>query len=400
MDSRYEKYMQFVNSGSSVIPITYIAEVLNISYSDAICDLQEMASLGYLGPGAYVNYKDKTIVLRNFASQEYSDTGAPSSEKKTRRRRTFRHNLPVIQEMSKGKSVALLVFGIILLLSGFGQLTDSLDMILWGYLEWYWISDALTGLFFSLLGAGLIWYRSFSKRLTQRMQKYKEVLRTKDHMSIAALADYAIVPPKTVRKDLIYMIKKNYLGSAAHFSSDKESIILTNDYESEPVKQEVKEEKKEARVEDRYDAIIKEIRQLNDDIADEAVSNRIYQIEDITSKIFNIVKERPEKESEIKTFMSYYLPTTLKLLRSYSVFEKQGVQGENIDATLTDIERILDTLVTGFSQQLDRMFQADALDISADIDVLESMMQQDGLFGDSAFKTAPSPEEKTKEVSK
>ena len=89
--------------------------------------------------------------------------------------------------------------------------------------------------------------------------------------------------------------------------------------------------------------------------------------------------EKPEKKSEIKSFMSYYLPTTLKLLRSYSTFERQGVGGENIDSAKKDIERILDTLVVGFTQQLDQLFKTDVLDISSDIEVLEQMMKKDGL---------------------
>ena len=79
---------------------------------------------------------------------------------------------------------------------------------------------------------------------------------------------------------------------------------------------------------------------------------------------------------------------------AYSLFEKQEVKGENIDSTLSDIERILDTLVKGFTRQLDRMFRADALDISTDIEVLESMMEQDGLTGGTAFQTAPDEQSK------
>ena len=219
VDSRYEKYMQFVNSGSAVVPIAYIASVLGISYSDAICDLSEMASLGYLGPGAYVNYKDQTLVLRNFASGGQTGAGstaaggksggasASSQPKSTRRRSTaYRRQLPTIPDMPIGVSAACLVIGIIFLLSGFGTAADALDMIFWGYLEWYWISDAITGILIALIGAGFIGYRASKKKLIGRMKKYREVLRTRDYMTIDSLADYAIVTPNRVRKDMAYMI--------------------------------------------------------------------------------------------------------------------------------------------------------------------------------------------------
>ena len=83
--------------------------------------------------------------------------------------------------------------------------------------------------------------------------------------------------------------------------------------------------------------------------------------------------------------MDYYLPTTLKLLRSYATLESQGIEGDNINSAKGDIGRILDTLSHGFEQQLDQLFKADALDISSDIDVLESMMEQDGLAGENPF---------------
>lgn len=408
MEPRYERYMQFINSGSAIVPISYIAEVLGISYGDAVCDLQEMASLGYLGRGAYVNYKDRTLVLKNYSAEQNraqnnntQRTGTYTSQRTTQhtaQRRTAaqktapRSNVRYVAPAKASyklpvfASMALIFGGAFLLLGGIGIFTSAMDMILYGYTEWYWIADAIQGLCTGLVGGGLLGYQFSRKKRDGRIAKYISLLSGKRRMDISQLADYALTPVKTVVKDLKYMIKKNLLGSAAHFSSDKESIVLVHD--GDEVKK--KETPKETPVEDRYDAILREIRQLDDDIADEAVSERIVKIEDITSKIFKIVKERPEKESEIKTFMSYYLPTTLKLLRSYSLFEKQGVKGENIDSTLADIERILDTLVQGFSQQLDQMFRSDALDISTDIEVLESMMQQDGLFSSgSAFKTMP-----------
>ena len=44
----------------------------------------------------------------------------------------------------------------------------------------------------------------------------------------------------------------------------------------------------------------------------------------------------------------------------------------------------LDNLITGYEQQLDQMFDSDAMDISSDIDVLETMLKQDGLNSDGS----------------
>ena len=128
-----------------------------------------------------------------------------------------------------------------------------------------------------------------------------------------------------------------------------------------------------------FEAKLREIRQLNDDIENERVSERIDRIGALTASIFRVVREKPERAEEVRKFMNYYLPTTLKLLKSYSLMEKQSYQGENIQQSRKKIEDVLYTLVHAFEQQQDKLFQSDALDVETDISVLETMMASDGL---------------------
>ena len=65
--------------------------------------------------------------------------------------------------------------------------------------------------------------------------------------------------------------------------------------------------------------------------------------------------------------------------------EHQGIQGENISEAKQSIERSMDMLITAFENQLDKLFQADALDVSADISALEGMLNLDGLTGKQDF---------------
>lgn len=144
---------------------------------------------------------------------------------------------------------------------------------------------------------------------------------------------------------------------------------------------------------DDYDRIINEIRRLNDEIADEEVSDRIYKIEEHTRNIFDYVTDHPDAKPQIRTFMNYYLPTTLKLLESYSRIERVGVAGENMRTSKKKIEDILDLLVIGFEQQVDQLFKNESIDISSDISVLETMMQKDGLNGHNDFDVSKVSEE-------
>ena len=133
--------------------------------------------------------------------------------------------------------------------------------------------------------------------------------------------------------------------------------------------------------------IIEKIRELDEAILDEEVSAKIRRIQDLTDRILAVVEANPQKKPQIRTFMNYYLPTTLKLLKSYSEFEAQGIAGDTIAQTKASISAILDNLVKGYEQQLDQLFQSEAMDISSDIQVLESMMRRDGLAGEYPFRT-------------
>lgn len=124
---------------------------------------------------------------------------------------------------------------------------------------------------------------------------------------------------------------------------------------------------------------IAEMKRLDDSIADPGISADIVRLEQISGKIFEEVRTDPGKLPKVRRFMDYYLPTTLKLLNSYDRMSAAGVSGENIDATLARVEGMMRTIVAAFEKQLDNLYGAEALDISADISVLETMMAREGL---------------------
>lgn len=126
-------------------------------------------------------------------------------------------------------------------------------------------------------------------------------------------------------------------------------------------------------------AAIREMRALNVRIHDKKISNQIDRLEQLSDSIFSHVRKNPGKLPQIRKFMSYYLPTTLKLLNTYADLAEQAVKGQNITATMNKIESMMDTIVVAFEKQLDGLFGAEALDISTDITVLENMLHREGL---------------------
>ena len=140
---------------------------------------------------------------------------------------------------------------------------------------------------------------------------------------------------------------------------------------------------------------IAEMKRLDDNIADPTISAQIVRLQQLAGKIFAQVEQNPEKLPQIRKFMNYYLPTTLKILNAYDRMGEQGVSGENITSTMQKVEGMMSTIITAFEKQLDSLFGSEAMDISTDMVVLENMMAREGLTEDPLHKTVTSEEAQT-----
>ena len=129
------------------------------------------------------------------------------------------------------------------------------------------------------------------------------------------------------------------------------------------------------------DRALSEMRRLNDAIADEKISAQIDHLEEVTRSIIDHVVANPKKLSQIRRFMDYYLPTTLKILNAYDRMDSTGISGSNIDTTKEKVEGMMDTITQAYDRQLDALFGEEALDISTDITVMENLLAREGLAG-------------------
>ena len=130
---------------------------------------------------------------------------------------------------------------------------------------------------------------------------------------------------------------------------------------------------------------VKRIQELNDDIPDFKISAQLKQIEILTASIIDQVEKKEDKLRQVRQFMNYYLPTTIKLLEQYVQLQNVGMKGENITSAMTRIEDMLDKVIVAFQKQLDDLFERDVIDITADIQVMEQMMASQGLTAEKDF---------------
>ncbi len=288
------------------------------------------------------------------------------------------------QMFGKGLAVIMTLSAILLGLAGVVLLSAGAGSAAVAGLNGSNLSMSIIG-GFSLLGSLISAItRGFVVKRGRRFQKYAAVVGSRRVMAIDDIAKIVGEPPEKTQKYLQMMIDAGIFGPSAYIDNNLDSLVLSFEDAEEALKEKRGREETAASAgsDNPYVAVVNELHMLRTGTLDPNIYGKIQRIEDVTVKIFRLVEEKPEKAPQLRRFMNYYLPTTLKLLHSYNTLEKQGVAGENISAAKNDIARILDTLAEGFEQQLDKLFSSDKLDISADIDVLENLMRQDGLTDD------------------
>ena len=131
---------------------------------------------------------------------------------------------------------------------------------------------------------------------------------------------------------------------------------------------------------------LSEMGRLYMSIKDVEVRQKINEIMRITDKITQDAINDPSDIPQIKKFMNYYLPTTIKLLNAYDRMSAQGIEGENLDKSMKNINEMLDAAIVAYKKRLDSLFANQALDIETDIEVMNTMLAREGLTGGSDFR--------------
>lgn len=125
--------------------------------------------------------------------------------------------------------------------------------------------------------------------------------------------------------------------------------------------------------------MIAEIRRENDLIPDDSLSGKLDILENKCAEIFRAVYDKPNRASQIRKFMDYYLPTTLKMVKGYRMLDERGITGQDAIYARNRIDDALLVVLQGCEKMLDKLYQDDVLDLTTDIDVLEQMLKRDGL---------------------
>ena len=298
----------------------------------------------------------------------------------------------------KGAALAtgLTVAGVLLLICALAALPDAIywlpEALTEGGSYWTWLVEDSMPMLMSLTGGIGCLFGGWHIRTSRRMRrKIDKIVGDAKYMYIQDIADALPCSYDKCCKHLENCIDEGLFGPDAYLDMRCKCLVVsqrppepTPAPAPKPEKQPEKQTDMPER--DQYKKILDELRRVNDAIPDEEMSDKISRLEAVSAKICEQAKSDPDKLPQMRKFMDYYLPTSLKLLNTYAELDNQGVEGENISESKRRIEQTMDTLVKAFENQLDRLFASDALDVSTDIDVMQNMLRADGLTDDTPFK--------------
>lgn len=322
------------------------------------------------------------------SSWEESSQAAPSWEEpvqtqaplKPKQKQKKGKGRDLIAELDKkGKSWAVIGGAVAAgcMLGFIAGLSDAIYWLFNGEFSWFLreLMDLIILPCVSAGGLGFVWAGLRKRKQASRWRSYMAMIGRQSSVSISALASATGLPPAKVRDDLADMLDDGIFPQGfLDYGGDR--LVLSSDgLTGAPREQTAPPPPPKA----DENAILAEIRAVNDAIDNEKMSAQIDRIGVITAKILDYQKTHPDKAVQLHSFLSYYLPTTLKILRAYAQLEDQEVSGQNITAAMSRIEGMMDKVVEGFEKQLDLLFQGDAMDITTDVEVLERMLAKDGL---------------------
>ena len=323
-----------------------------------------------------------------------SKKAGSSKTYKAKAKRNVRKMVGLDEKAGNGLIIGGAILSGVFGLATVSSLIDFLDSLFRGY----FFADDLTGILacaiFFAGGLAMLLSGIGGKNRRERYLNYLAYIGSNEEVGLAHMAATFGVSVRKLCKDLRHMLAKDILPTGYLDLAEGKLYLTDEGYQArEPEATPAADanpagdSKAREEAQSKEDAILREIRQINEAIPDEAMSAKISRIEEITAKILAYQKSHPNRESQLRPFLNYYLPTTLKILRAYAQLEAQGVEGENITAATQRIEGMMDQVVAGFEKQLDKLFQDDAMDITSDVQVLENMLKKDGLSDDNMTMT-------------
>lgn len=259
---------------------------------------------------------------------------------------------------------------------------------------------------------GMILVGVMQKKRLDKAEYYLKLAGNNHYINVSDIAQFTNESKKKVLTELRQFIRQGFYPEG-HLDSKGTCLMLDNKIYSEylEIEKQRRIQAKEAREAKRSEqesipeqsAVVKteleqliaegqvyidQLRIMNDHIQGEEISAKLFRLESLLKQIYARLEEHPEQLPQLKKFLEYYLPTTLKLVAAYEEFDAMSEQGPNIVEAKAEIEKTMDTINDAFAELLNRLYRDTAFDVTTDAQVLQTMLAQEGLTGGNDFQKA------------
>lgn len=131
----------------------------------------------------------------------------------------------------------------------------------------------------------------------------------------------------------------------------------------------------------QWQAYHNELAALRKQIVNAQLGIKLDAILSASVQILELLQKDGEKLRLVRTFSTYYFPTTISLMKRYADYEDNATQGPNVTDAMRNIESTAGMIEEAFRHALDRLYRDEKLDTEVEIEVLEQMLRKDGLDG-------------------
>lgn len=261
-------------------------------------------------------------------------------------------------------------------------------------------ASVITSILFFAGGLGIGFHGTRMTGRAERYKRYVDMVKDRLYCPIREIAAKTGKSERFVINDIKKMLQLGMFKQGR--LDEKETCLIASDamynqymltqknFEEEQKKLEIEKMAEERRRQEKErlgeaGEVIEEgknyvrlIRQCNDEIPGEEMSDKLDRLELLVTRIFEQVEKEPDLAPELRKMLSFYLPTTKKLLEAYRDLDRQQLDLSNVEQTKREIESAVDNINEAFEKFLDELFREKAWDIQSDISALHTILKQDG----------------------
>ena len=126
--------------------------------------------------------------------------------------------------------------------------------------------------------------------------------------------------------------------------------------------------------------VIRNIHAARARIPADDIDHKVDLIEALARQMLAVLAKQPELQGQLRVFLRYYLPTTLKLVDARAQIAQADAHSHLAARTARRIEEALEAIRKAFEKQLDAVDHFRYLNVETEIEVLRDLLEKDGLL--------------------